>query len=1283
MAALTRVLLLVVLLAPLAPLAPAASSQGEWWGPSQGMLDGWHVRVPLVVKNGGTRDLYDAVIGHDLDLSAALLDAGWTSGKQGGARKLQAFELDERSVRVVEYQSLDPGSPSNGLLPASPERPLDVRFGLLDRAGGYNNRTQPDLHVEWVAQGKFPAGASRYFMVYLDVRAYGDKTGVAYEQNAWAPLEARRWTSRGTTLVGRAATLYLVGLEDDTSALVEAFNGGRPAPISLGSGSSLSNPVHLTKGQVVRMDLSTDPLLLRVRSDKPVLASPLPYPVGFIPSEDGNLLGRAFTFQGNDGFIIYTPQGGAHVRVSTNGVDVDYSLPPQGLQVIAGPGVQPYVVRSDAPIMLQGWPFNAMRFQLPTPNGAPSGARILGVPYQGTFQTSDAQCMGCPAPPVPHPPCTTGNQGAWGGELIVATLDKEVWVRGRDYTTSELLYPAGDSGVPAKTSGRATPTSPWKVAVPATHYCPVLLHAAPQGGIDFLTTGAMFAYGGGPAVSARLGTPLGGRNATSFLAYENVTIVALHNATSVAVTRAAGPDGRPIGLAAGDAVTLPGRLDNWMRIDATKPVLAIPDGIGGFFAGLDESLVAQRLGPADYRGYLVSVEPAGDAAEPMVGVAAPGKPAVYKLLVKNLAKDARGAAVTDTVRLAVPPLPDGWTAEISESSLRLAGGEGKEVTLTVLPPKEAEEGTSVTLSITASSDSLPAMADRLQVVTLVRARYGVDAWFDRENGPKSRTIVFEAGQQTRIPVVVKNLASVADHILVSATPLSADWTARFEDTNADLAEVELAPGEARAFYVNVRAPTDGGSQSLLQVVATSLSDASAAVQISAGLRMRSDARIDLVPDVTAIETAPGTEARFHLKFHNLGTEAIGIEFNTTGSLPKGWSRPVTYAGEHEIDELEGLASGSVTTLDLVAQVPEGALRGDVANLHFVLKTLPQFVGDVVLKESVDLRVLVAAQHALPVRDRTSDVVADETGLATARMAFSNAGNLDETLRARPVDLPEGASFAAPPPVLVPRGENGSITTTLRLPATTPAGAYRADLELVAEDGATFPWRVNVTVLPRARVALVAQSPQESVAGLPTHALLDVRNDGNVPLTLPPQLVLPEGWRATWGNLTARELPPGAEASVPLDLDVPRAASASREEIRTDPQWADGGRLAWDVHTVRLRAELVDGDSPTVRIQNDGTGDARDVVVVLLDDGVPRDQVVLRRIPPGSSSVAVLVAPPGGARDVTLRVDAGQQYADAPQDLAVRVQGEKGVYFPVWATLVGFIFVALARGRRSP
>lgn len=1281
MAAVTRALLVVLLLAaPLLPVAPAAGTTAEWWGNPSGMLDGWHIRVPVAVKNPGTRDLHNAVVGHDLDLSTALLEAGWTSGKQGAARRLQAFELDERSLRVLEYTSLDPASPSYGVLLTDPERPVDVRYGFLDRTGGYNNRTQPDLHVEWVAEGRFAPGATRYFMIYADIKANGDKGPVAYDADAWAPLESQRWVARGTTLVGRATLLQIVGLEDDTTALVEAYAGGRPVPITAGSGSSFTNPMRLNKGQQVVLDLSTTTLLVRIRSDKPVVAADGTVGTGFIPSTDGTLLGRSFSFGARFGAAIITTQGTARITVEPGGES--FEVPPQSVRVLPGEAMVRHV-KSDTPILLQAWPHGLARHQLATPNGAPIGARLVGYPFHGVFSLSTepgGPGEGGVVPPG-RAPCTSSNQGVHPGELLVAAFEGEAWFRGRDFLTGNLFLPRGDAGAPAQTSARATGTLPWRGAVDSvTNPCPFVFHSAPPEGVDFLPTGSLLAFGGQSA-SRVVGTgmPIGGRNATSFLVYEDVTVVALHNGTSVTVKRAAGTD-RPIGLAQGDAANVTVTTGAWMRVEATKPVILIPDGPGGWFAGVDESLAVQRLGPADYRGYLVSIEPAGDAAEPMVGVAAPGKPATYKLIVRNLAKDARGAPVTDTVRISTTPLPDGWTATLSETAVRLGGGESREVTLTILPPAEVEEGTSVTLGVTAASDSLPAMADRLQVVTLIRARYGVDAWLDREGGPKSRTLVFEQGQQSRLTVVVKNLASVQDRILVTATPLSPEWKASFPESARELTEVELQPGEVRALQLDIRAPAEGGSQSLLDITATSLSDASAATKVTAGLRMRSDARIALDIEEAALETQPGDEARFRITFRNLGTEAVGIEFNTTGSLPPGWTRPETYVGEHVIDELEGLLPGSQTRLDLVARVPPGALRAQTANLHFVVHTIPQFVGDVVLKESADLRVIVAAQHDLRFTDATGDVVADETGLATGRVALRNLGNLDESLRVRPVDLPPDASFASPPPLQLPREGNGSLTASVRVPPTKPAGTYRADLELVADDGTTFPWRLNVTVLPRARVTLTADSPQESVAGVPTQAILEVRNDGNVPLSLPPQLVLPEGWRASWGNLTLRELPPGGAAAVPFELLVPRSAGDGRHEVRTDPQWADGAPLAWDVHTVRLRVEVLDRPSPTVRVQNDGTGDARDVVVELVEDGVPRDQVVLRRIPAGSSSLAVLVAPPGGDRDVTLRVDPVQRYGDAPQEFAVRVDGQNGVPSPLWLLVAALAVGALLRRR---
>src|SRR5581483_6019573 len=269
-------LLLVALLMPW-PSATAQDASGpypQWWGDPQSLLEGYHVRIPFSVANPGAEDLLNAVAATDVDVKKALLDAGWASGKTGAGAQLQAFSLDEASVRVIEYRALATGTSIDGLLASQPEVPSTVALGFYDKPGAYSARSEPDLHVEWVMPGTTPGHATRYFMIYLDTDANGPKPAASYGEAASAPLVARNWISRGTTLLGRASSINVFGIEDGTTVTVEGIIGGHPQPLQGGpAGSGLENPFQIDHGASKVLALSSDPLLLRIKSDKPVIVA--------------------------------------------------------------------------------------------------------------------------------------------------------------------------------------------------------------------------------------------------------------------------------------------------------------------------------------------------------------------------------------------------------------------------------------------------------------------------------------------------------------------------------------------------------------------------------------------------------------------------------------------------------------------------------------------------------------------------------------------------------------------------------------------------------------------------------------------------------------------------------------------------------------------------------------------------------------------------------------------------------------------------------------------------
>lgn len=1266
-------LVLVALLAPLPP-AHAATQAAQWWESPATLLDGHHVRIPFAVTNDAGVDATNAIASVDVDVRKALLDAGWASGRTGAGVELQAFELDPASVRVVEYRELGTGGVGDGVLASAPEAPAEARLGYWDKPGTYNARTAPNLHVDWVLEGTTPAGATRYYMIYLDTLANGPARAPAWSEAERAPLAARAWIARGTTLVGRASTLDVFGLEDGTRVLVQALVAGKAQPLQgTAAGAGFENPLVLDAGVKRSIPLSTEPVLLVLESDKPIVAAgrgdAANATVGPVASADGGVLGRRFAFHSAMGFALFAPAGSAHARVKAgDDAPTEHALSPGAPLDVMGAVGQDVVVESDAPILALLVPTNAGKAQWPSVLGAPVGSRLVGWPLTGSYCSPDGPGGpgSCSAPPA-SPPCTYAGLALRGGELVVSALDNRTALRARDVVTGQVTLPAPD----AADEPVAQPLQPYRVPVAASDRCLQMVHAAPAG-TDKILEGASLVVFGGAAGSrpAILHTPLGGQGGQRFETTYDVDVIALHNATTV---RASGGTSASFGLAAGNGAHVSASVASPVVLEADKPVVVLPLGQGSFFAGLDASIRARQLGPASYAGYLVNLVPQDGAPEPLVGLAAPGRPASFALAVQNLAQDTRGRGVADDVELRLPELPPGWSASLSTTLVHLDAGERKPVALTVTPPADASEGASLTLAVTAASRGNPRMADHIQVVTLVRAQYGVGLWFEREGGARTQTVVLDSGATGRVGLVVKNTAVVPDEVLVSVRALSSEWSCALDESGAARKLLPLGASSASTLDLRIAAPARNASQGLCEVTAVSSSDSSAAAKASATLRIRADVKIAVDVDVHALDAPPGGELRFALRLRNLGSDAVGVRFNSTGVLPEGWSRPRVLHGADELDELEGLLPGSVTSLVVVQTIPEGAQRGERAALHVPFTTLPAYPGDQPVTEDLDLLALAGARHNVTLDPPALEVDAEPDGALEASFRVANEGNGNETLRVEPGPLPEGATLALPAPLHVRRGGHASLLVAARLDPATPPGRYPVALDLVSDDGARVPATLDVVVSARSRIQLAATQATEVIAGRATRLALDATNAGNTALELPPRLALPDGWSARWENASG-VLAPGAQRRLDLVLTLPADAPSGERALVTDDAWAQADALPLAVRHVTLRA--TEEGPGRIRVENLGDGDATEVAVELRRGGELVDAQVLHRVPAGASVVASLV---GSGGDLRARVDAQSRYGQ-PIDVALAGTGREAPANASAALILLLAALALARRR---
>lgn len=810
--------------------ADGTGSDVEWWGPTE-EPDGFHIRVPVTVRNDFDDPIQNGLVMAQVDLTSGLVQAGWIHEASGTKERLSAFELDPNSIRVVEMRDLDPTKPGtrNGTLlaydstipgddPRRYEVPSTYVEGFLhgDGGGAFNHKTNPRLTVQWVVQEEMVSGEERHFVIYLDSRTNGQHQAADYQSTPATPgshlLENAFWSGPGTELIGhvvpdgRAGNVVILGIHDDTS--VEVQTATKEGSFIRAPPASHGNPLTIDEDQSVRLFISNEPTTFRLLADKPVLA--VVDSEGFIPSTNGDFTG--------DDFLFAT------------------TYPQKFLQDSL------YILNrnpTDAPTTVQLQPLDAA--------GQPDGpSRCITLSY-----SSSTQCT--PDGKSNHLPYTMGRRAStqdgtcqffanpWNLGINPAPMTYRATVIEGGPVTIQYDAVQGISQVPALDEGplgkefwsvlartnypqepqscSQSDTEAYQIFSASPHSTSIEIASLERTNRLFPSQGQEERFGplpGGDVLQGltvnvldqtdrplQLNTdepswlmvgrtdkdalrdvplrgPLGGGNAgREFAGFNDAILYAPYAGTRVEMSLPHSEEPIRFDLAKERAMLISQASGTnvrgqWYTLDADRPLVVLPAGASsGFLGGVPPTLTATvHLESTAYKGYLVDIaSPSG--FDPMLVTTTPDEPAEYTLLVTNRGRGVGGGDLTDDIKVCPQDVPTGWTTHLDGATgcttlTNVKSGETRSVRFQVEAPSDIPARAKAFIPVQASSANNANVFDTIGTVTQVRSTFDVGLWFDVVQGNTEQSkVLFTNNDTAEYTLKVRNLGSVENHITLS------------------------------------------------------------------------------------------------------------------------------------------------------------------------------------------------------------------------------------------------------------------------------------------------------------------------------------------------------------------------------------------------------------------------------------------------------------------------------------------------------------------------------------
>ncbi|MBM4249095.1 MAG: hypothetical protein FJ149_06615 [Euryarchaeota archaeon] len=329
----------------------------------------------------------------------------------------------------------------------------------------------------------------------------------------------------------------------------------------------------------------------------------------------------------------------------------------------------------------------------------------------------------------------------------------------------------------------------------------------------------------------------------------------------------------------------------------------------------------------------------------------PGNPTYFTLRVSNYGN----MAGTVIIILEIVSGTGLWITSLDTNAVGVAGGETKQVILTVVAPTDAEAGTRLVVRVQGFDAEKRYSAECL-VTTIVRQVHNIRV----AATPEMQSL--RPADVATYAVVLANLGNGAEEVTLGASELPVGWDLSYQRLDGSLIseidELYLQPGSSLTINAIVR--TAVGSLAQLYAIKGRLLDRDKNVYlINMGIEILQEYDIDVTTTLSKQTGVPGGKVLYTIIGKNKGNGFDTLTFETSG-LPREWQgiefRDVNFELQNELS----LNASGLERMSLVVPIPAG-VNGTSVEFYVTARSLGMVTDSVKLVLDIRMANLVISK----------------------------------------------------------------------------------------------------------------------------------------------------------------------------------------------------------------------------------------------------------------------------------------------------------------------------------